>query len=105
MTTDSHSCPSVSGPPADAPYPPLPSDRPTKAEPHVSYGEWEPDPDQPPVYRKHVHSPREARDWMLFGGIAEMHPAPGGYRRKRFETWWENGQRMGRWEWERRGPS
>jgi hypothetical protein len=21
------------------------------------------------------------------------------YRQKRYETWWENGQKMGRWEW------
>lgn len=90
--------------PASAPYPPLPSDRPTKDDPKITFGEWEPDPDTAPIYKKLVRTPRAARDWMLFGAIAEAYPTPGGYRRKRFEAWWEDGRPMGRWVWDKRGP-
>jgi hypothetical protein len=68
--------------------------RETGADPDVSYGDWEPDPDVPPIYSGIMPG------WR--GGPVTMHPRPGGYRRKRFETWPVGDGRKGRWTWERR---
>lgn len=57
---------------------------------HVSYGMWERDPDVTPILRPLRHYPSEVT--LQYA-----------YRRARYETWDdENGQRMGRWDWERR---
>ncbi len=49
------------------------------------YGPWEIDRESPPIYR-------EFRRGVLY-------PYPQA-RRKVYEFWTENGQRMGRWWWE-----
>jgi hypothetical protein len=52
----------------------------------VSYGPWEIAPDVAPVAYLSSVDERPLLRYTL--------------RRRRYETWWVNGQKMGRWDWE-----